>query len=237
MSYSEDELLPLSALQHLLFCPRQCALIHIEQAWDENQYTAEGRQLHEKADEGGNDSRGSLRIARGLLISSLSLGLSGKADVVELHRIEEGTGEGNVPSSGIVLPGVVGAWRPFPVEYKRGRPKPGHCDVVQLCAQAMCLEEMLSVRIESGALFYHQPRRRQEVLFDSDLRQLVTDTARRLHQLIASGETPPAAHDARCKLCSLASICLPACTTRKRLVSHYIQRGMEFGRSGFPAKP
>lgn len=237
MSYSEEELLPLSALQHLLFCPRQCALIHIEQVWDENQFTSEGRNLHQKADEGESDSRGSLRIERGLPLCSLLLGLSGKADVVEFHRVVEVIEDGSVMSSGIALPGVAGTWRPFPVEYKRGRPKLGQCDVVQLCAQAMSLEEMLSVRIESGALFYHQPRRRQDVLFAPALRGLVTDTARRLHELFAAGETPPAAHDARCKLCSLASICLPACTTHQRSVSRYIQKGIEFGRSDLRTEP
>lgn len=224
MSYSEDELLPLSALQHLLFCPRQCALIHIERAWDENQFTAEGRNLHESVDDGQNESRGPLRIIRGLLISSLTLGLNGKTDVVELHRIGEDVGEEDALRLGVVLPGVAGMWRPFPVEYKRGRPKSGQCDVVQLCAQALCMEEMLSIKIESGALYYHQPRRRQEVVFDRAIRQQVVDSAQRLHELIESGETPPAVLDARCKLCSLTSICLPSCTTRQRSVFRYIER-------------
>jgi CRISPR-associated exonuclease Cas4 len=230
MSFAEDELLPLSALQHLLFCPRQCALIHIEQIWEENLFTTEGKDLHEKADEGETDSRGPLRIARGLMLSCRELGLSGKADVVEFHRI--GPPDGEVPdlTTVVTLPGVAGSWKPFPVEYKRGRPKPGKCDVVQLCAQAMCLEEMLSMHIDSGALFYHQPRRRQEVLFDRELRELVRETSARLHELISSGVTPPAVHDQRCKLCSLFSLCMPACTTHTRSVARYIQRGLESGR-------
>jgi len=228
VSFPEDELLPLSALQHLLFCPRQCALIHIEQVWEENLFTTEGKHLHEKADEGETESRGPVRIARGLMLSSLTLGLSGKADVVEFHRV----GEQEDWAHAIVLPGTAGHWRPYPVEYKRGRPKPGRCDVVQLGAQAVCLEEMLSVRIESGALFYHQPRRRQEVPIDSELRALVADTARRLHELIDAGETPAATPDARCKLCSLAALCLPASTSRQRSVSRYIQREVALARSG-----
>ena len=150
--YSEDQLLPLSGLQHLLFCERQCALIHIEQIWNENLYTAEGRILHERVDRGGHETRCRVRIEYGLPIRSLSLGLIGKADVVEFHLQKDGI------------------WQPYPVEYKRGRPKKAPWDKVQLCAQAMCLEEMLETQIAEGALFYGKTRRRQRVVFDEALR-------------------------------------------------------------------
>ena len=142
MSYSEDDLIMISALQHFAFCPRQCALIHIEQVWTESGLTAEGRIMHEKVHEEQRESRGAVRIECGIPLRSLRLGLIGKADVVEFHRIGKGV------------------WQPFPVEYKRGKPKPDHCDKVQLCAQAMCLEEMLSVPVPEGALFYGRTRRR-----------------------------------------------------------------------------
>lgn len=142
--FLEDDLLPLSGLQHLAFCERQWALIHIEQSWAENRLTAQGRVLHNRAHDGPPESRPGLRIARGLRLRSLRLGLSGQADVVEFYPAPDG----------IALPGETGLWRPFPVEYKRGRPKAGRCDEVQLCAQALCLEEMFARPIPSGALFY-----------------------------------------------------------------------------------
>ena len=188
----EDDLLPLSALQHLLFCERQCALIHLEQIWVENPLTAEGRHLHEQADSGFQESRGDLRIARALPLRSLRLGLSGRSDVVELHRIGESI------------------WRPFPVEYKRGRPKSHRADEVQLCAQALCLEEMLGVDVPAGALFYGQTRHRLDVVFDAELRRLTEDTAARLHRLIASGITPAPVHEPKCDQCSLLPVCMPA---------------------------
>lgn len=196
--YDENELLPLSALQHLMFCERQCALIHIEQAWAENRLTAEGRIMHEKAHEGGTESRGNVRTARGLRVRSLRLGLIGQADVVEFHRQIDG-------------PPI-----PFPVEYKRGKPKENRCDDVQLCAQAMCLEEMLNVRVPAGALFYGQPRRRTEVVFDAGLRSLTEQTAAKLHALISRGVTPAAVYEKKCESCSLKGVCLPDATRSAR---------------------
>lgn len=192
--YSEDELLPISALQHLAFCERQWALIHLEQQWVENRLTAEGRRLHERADEGHNQTREGVRICRGLHLRSLRLGLTGKADVVEFH------------------PDDAGNMRPFPVEYKRGRPKPDHRDEVQLCAQALCLEEMLNVEITTGALFYGQPRRRTNVDFDAELRAETERLAARLHELNAARITPKAKYEKKCDSCSLYSICLPKST-------------------------
>jgi len=189
---TEDDLLPLSALQHLLFCERQCALIHLEQVWVENSLTVEGRHLHEQADSGVQESRGDLRIARALPLRSLRLGLSGRSDVVEFHRIGESS------------------WRPFPVEYKRGRPKSHRADEVQLCAQALCLEEMLETSVPAGALFYGQTRRRLDVAFDAELRLLTEETADRLQRLIASGITPAPVHEPKCDQCSLLPVCMPA---------------------------
>jgi CRISPR-associated exonuclease Cas4 len=199
--FPEDDLLPLSALQHLLYCPRQCALIHIERLWAENVLTVQGRQLHDKAHAGGGESRRQLRTARGLMVRSLKLGIWGQADVVEFHQA--------------VL---------FPVEYKRGRPKKHDADCVQLCAQAMCLEEMLQTSIPAGALFYGRTRRRQEVLFDPPLRQLTLDAIARLHELIASGRTPPAVYDSvKCDRCSLKGLCLPEAGAN---ASAYLRRSL-----------
>lgn len=191
--YDEEDLLPLSALQHLIFCERQAALIHIEQIWVENPLTVEGRHLHDKADSGEGESRGDIRIARGLALRSLRLGLSGKADVVEFHRV----------------PMPAGTLRPFPIEYKRGKPKAHRADEVQLCAQALCLEEMLGLDIPAGALFYAQTRRRLEVSFDTELRRLTEETAASLHRLFASGKTPAAVREPKCDQCSLLGVCLP----------------------------
>jgi CRISPR-associated exonuclease Cas4 len=205
--FDEDDLRPLSALQHLVFCERQCALIHIEQIWVENRLTAEGRLLHERADEPGSGRRGDLRTARSLALRSLRLGLVGRADVVEFHREAGDLQDG---SAGIRLPGVGGRWRPYPVEYKRGKPKAHHADEVQLCAQALCLEEMLSVTIPEGGLYYGRNRRRQRVALDAELRALTEDTVRRLHELLAGGRTPAAVRAPKCRRCSLLEVCLPS---------------------------
>ena len=225
--FSESDLLPLSALQHLLFCERQCALIHIEQQWSENRRTAEGRQMHERVHEQGGESRGDVRTARGLLLRSLRLGLIGKADVVEFHRVEPC--EGHAPPSqgapGVQAPSCAraGLWQPFPVEYKRGEPKSGRCDEVQLCAQALCLEEMRNIPVPAGALFYGATRRRLEVVFNPELRQLTEETAARLHRLFDSGVTPPPDPLPRCKSCSLVQLCLPKASAC-RSAARYLQR-------------
>ena len=185
---SEDELAPLSALQHFLYCPRQCALIHNEQIWAENRFTAEGRLLHERVDAGGRESRNNLTIERRVLIRSFELGVSGIADVVEIHH----------------------SGRLFPVEYKRGRPKAHRADEVQLCAQAICLEEMLGGEIPEGALFYGKNRRRKSVVFDADLRRLTKRTANELRQMLLERGMPPPEYTAgKCNACSLKDICQP----------------------------
>lgn len=178
-------------MQHYLFCPRQCALIHLEQIWTENRYTAEGRVLHETADSGISEKRGDVLIARSLPLRSFMLGVSGIADVVEFY------GKNGVPG------------RPFPVEYKRGRPKQGMADSVQLCAQALCLEEMLETDVPEGALFYGTQRRRTVVSFTTALRRKTEETARAVHALIATGRTPPPAEGPACAACSLLDDCMP----------------------------
>ena len=208
--YSEDDLIPLSALQHLIFCKRQCALIHIEQAWAENLFTVEGRIMHERVHEADRESRGKVRIEYSMSLRSLRLGLIGKADVVEFHRKLDPKKAGQAE------------WIPFPVEYKRGKPKKDNCDKVQLCAQALCLEEMLDVEVPCGALFYGKRRRRTDVVFDVALRQQTEDTAMRLHELIASGHTPKPVYMKKCDSCSLVKICLPKTIERKRSVKRYL---------------
>jgi CRISPR-associated exonuclease Cas4 len=216
--YAEDDLLPISALQHLSFCERQCALIHIEGAWAENRLTAEGRVLHSRTDEPETESRGDVLIARALRLRSFALGLSGVADVVEFHRAASDS------QGGVELPNLRGLWRILPVEYKRGRPKSTNCDAVQLCAQALCLEEMLGAHIPEGALFYGEPRRRTDVLIDDALRAETRELAERLHTMIATGTTPAARYDSRCKQCSLIELCLPKSLTKYQSSRLYIER-------------
>ncbi len=209
--YTEDDFIPLSALQHILFCKRQCALIHIEQTWIENVFTAEGRIMHEKVDTGSKESRGDVRIAYGLLLKSLRLGLTGKADVVEFHKKID---------TGKLKPIK---WIPFPVEYKRGRPKKDNYDKVQLCAQALCLEEMLDVEIPAGALFYGKTRRRQDVNFDITLRLETENAAKELHELFESRHTPEPVYEKKCDSCSFVNLCLPKTLGRKRSANNYLK--------------
>lgn len=186
--YAEADLLPLSGLQHLAFCERQWALIHIEQQWEENQATAEGRLLHAKADDGLVETRSGVRIVRALPLRSFRLGLSAKADVIEFPL------DGGLP---------------VPIEYKRGRPKRGDWDEVQLCAQALCLEEMMPVEVPEGAIFYASTRRRTPVPFTPALRAETERLANRMHQMHALRVTPPPIYLPHCKSCSLIEICQP----------------------------
>jgi CRISPR-associated exonuclease Cas4 len=217
--YGEDDLLPLSGLQHLMFCERQWGLIHIEQAWEENRLTAEGRVIHERVHETGAESRPGVRIARGLRLRSLRLGLAGQADVVEFHQFEDG----------VTLPGVEGHWRPFPVEYKRGKPKRDACDEVQLCAQALCLEEMFGAEIPGGALYYGEPRRRTGVSFDADLRGTTEALARRMQQLYLSAKTPAPVYQPKCDGCSLIARCMPRLLSKPPRVARYLARARAAG--------
>ena len=204
--YDEDDLLMLSALQHLLFCPRQCAFIHIEQLWTENRLTAEGRILHERVHTAAKESRRKIRIEFDMPIRSLQMGIIGRADIVEFHLQEDKS------------------WRPFPVEYKRGRPKKDKSDRVQLCAQALCLEEMLNVTVPAGALYYGKKKRRTAVEFDSILREKTRETAMNLHHLISTRSTPPPRYTKRCEKCSFFETCLPKTMGKKGKVHTYLLR-------------
>ncbi|MDD3150412.1 MAG: CRISPR-associated protein Cas4 [Candidatus Gastranaerophilales bacterium] len=208
--YSEDDLLQLSALQHFVFCRRQCALIHIEQIWEENRLTAEGRIMHEDVHKEGVENRKNVRIERGIPLRSLELGLSGNADVVEFHRTE-----------------IRGKWIVFPVEYKRGKPKPDSSDMVQLCAQAMCLEEMLKTVIPEGALFYGKTKHRLDVRFSEELRLETGRLSVDLHEFICYGKTPPAVYSPKCDMCSLIGQCMPMAMQNSRSVSEYIAEALE----------
>jgi CRISPR-associated exonuclease Cas4 len=217
MIYTEDELLPISALQHLAFCRRQWALIHLEGQWSDNRLTAEGILAHEKAHDEDTETRGDLRIARGLRLRSLRLGLVGQADVVEFHKTDN-------PGQGISLDDLPGFWQPVIIEYKHGKPKIGHEDEVQLCAQAMCLEEMLGVTLSSGSFFYGQPRRRSDVSLSEELRKETEALIALLHELTLSAKTPASEYTPKCHNCSLMNICLPKVTRGSKSVSSYILR-------------
>ena len=207
--YSEDDLLSLSALQHLIFCPRQCALIHLEQIWNENLFTAQGRVMHDRVHSATTERRKDIRIELGMPLRSLRLGLIGKADIIEFHRLPDNK------------------WQPFPVEYKRGKSKSDNSDKVQLCAQAMCLEETLSVDIPRGAIFYGKERRRTDVEFTADLRKETEDTIERLHHLVQTGITPKAVYQKKCDSCSLISYCLPKFMEHPKNVRNYLKEALK----------
>lgn len=196
---------PISALQHFLYCPRQCGLIHLEQIWAENTQTAQGRLMHQRSDKPGAGLRRGLRTVTAMPLNHPELGIHGVADVVEFA------------GAGADAPAM-------PVEYKRGRPKQHRADEVQLCAQALCLEHMLHQRIAGGALFYGEQRRRHEVAFDDELRTLTVDTIGGVRRMLESGQTPSARYDAaRCDKCSLLSDCRPLCLNRPRTVHAWLQ--------------
>ncbi|SFY11074.1 MULTISPECIES: CRISPR-associated protein Cas4 [Azotobacter] len=198
----DDDLIPLSALQHYLYCPRQCALIHVEQQWAENRQTAEGRLLHQRADQPQTEQRHGVRTVTAMPLACPELGISGIADVVEFH------GE-----------------QPFPVEYKRGRPKAHRADEVQLCAQALCLEAMLGRPVPEGALFYGKTRRRKAVVFDVTLRSLTLDTIAETRNLLNGWRTPMAEYQPRrCDACSLIELCQPRLLRRQQSVGQWLRQ-------------
>lgn len=216
--YAEDDLLPISALQHVVFCDRQAALIHVERLWSENVHTVEGIHAHQQAHEAGGESRGDIRIVRALALRSLRVGLAGVSDVVEFHRDE----------SGALLPGRPGRWRPFPIEYKKGKQKRYGADEVQLCAQAMCLEEMFDTTVPNGALFYGKTRRRKAVVFDEPLRATTLRAAARFREIVEQRLTPAARWGAKCRECSLIDDCRPRAaekSARKYLAAMIRQAG------------
>ena len=221
----ETDLVPLSALQHYLFCPRQCALIHVEQAWAENRLTAEGRVLHEATAEAGAEKRRGVRVVTAMPLVSRRLGVSGIADLVEMHKSAD-----PAPTK----KGTGGQWRPFPVEYKRGKPKSHRADEVQLCAQAMALEEMFDVALEEGALFYGETRRRVVVPLDASLRQLTMQVAADTRTLLNGQTTPPPVYaKSTCTNCSLNELCQPKRLSRKISAAAWLAR--QIAEAGSPS--
>lgn len=207
--FPEDQLIPISALQHYLYCPRQCALIHVERAWAENRFTAEGRVLHERAHDGPDESRHGVRITRGMPVRSTAIGLVGQCDVVEFHENEK----------------VV------PIEYKRGKPKAHRADEVQLCAQALCLEEMRKLpdgSIATGDLYYGKTRRRKAVPLDDGLRDLTKKIASEVHRMIVERTTPQAEYEPkRCDSCSLIDLCAPKALRFRRGAEAWFERQLQ----------
>lgn len=209
---SEQVFLPLSGIQHFAFCRRQWALIHIENLWADDVRTVEGNIMHERAhNEQFTETRGDVLILRGLRIASDKLGLSGICDVVEFHQHPQG----------VPLHGREGRWLPYPVEYKRGKPKEDDCDQLQLCAQAICLESMFACKIQEGSLFYGETRRRQKVEFTPELRSRVECMAAEMQEYYTRRHTPSAKPSKACNACSLKDICLPK-LTKHEPVSVYI---------------
>ncbi len=206
-SYNEEDLLPLSGIQHFAYCERQWGLIHVERQWVENLRTAEGRLMHQRADDPFfTESRGDIKIVRSVPLLSKTLGLFGVADVLELHLNTKDTS----------------GKRYNIVEYKRGKPKPDDRDEVQLCAQAICLEEMLSITLDYGYMYYGETRHRHRVDFNDVLRNRVKMLAEKMHLLFAKGETPLPVKGKRCKNCSMADICLPKLGKNAKKAENYM---------------
>jgi len=216
--YGPDELLPLSGIQHFSFCRRQWALIHVERQWQENALTVEGKLLHDRADDPlFSETREGVIIARSMPVASYCLGLTGVCDVVEFTPSPDGA----------ILHGRSGSYLAAPVEYKRGKKKRDECDEVQLCAQAICLEEMLAIRISSAYLFYGQTRRRIQVGMTEELRDLVFRLSQEMHSYFEKGYTPKVKPSKKCKSCSLEDICMPSIQGKTMSASQYIQMQME----------
>ena len=217
MAYDESDYLQLSGIQHFRFCRRQWALIHVENQWAENSRTVDGVILHQRAhDSGLREHRGTLLITRNMRIASRTLGVSGACDVVEFRQSREGT----------PLAGETGLFQPYPVEYKNGSPREDTANDLQLCGQAMCLEEMLCCDIPKGALYYGEIRRRVEVTFTPELRQEVRDCLREMHELYRRGHTPKVKPTRSCNACSLKELCLPK-LMKTVPVKTYLQKSLE----------
>ena len=215
MEYREEDYLMLSGIQHFSFCRRQWALIHIEQQWDENLRTVEGNLFHQKAHDGySSEKRKDVIISRGMPVFSRKMGVSGVCDIVEFHRDDE---------KGISIYGREGKYLVYPVEYKKGQPKEEESDLLQMAAQAMCLEEMLACDNTKGYLFYGEIRRRIEVVLDEGLRQRVSDSFAEMHQYFQRRFTPKVKRTKACNACSLKNLCLPQ-LMKDRSVKEYISR-------------
>lgn len=217
MTYQEDDYLQLSGLQHFAFCRRQWALIHIENQWAENYRTVDGQLMHQRVhDQEFRESRGDRLTVRGLAVHSAKLGVSGQCDAVEFFR----------DPAGVPLRGREGLWLPYPVEYKRGKPKEHDADELQLCAQAMCLEEMLCCAVPEGALYYGEPRRRTVVRYTPELCGQVRDYLQEMHELYDRRYTPKVKPTKACNACSLKDLCLPKLPSRKK-VADYLAVSLE----------
>lgn len=217
MSYTEDEYLLLSGIQHFVFCRRQWALIHLEQQWADNLRTVDGEIMHRNVhDSDFNETRGDVITARAMAVSSSELGISGECDVVEFKKCK----------NGISIFGREGTYSVTPIEYKRGEPKEDDCDIMQLCAQGLCLEEMLCCEIPFGYLFYGETRRRFKVEFTEDLRSRVKDVISEMHKLYRDKYTPKVKRTKACNACSLKNVCLPVICAKKS-ASEYISEMLE----------
>jgi CRISPR-associated exonuclease Cas4 len=209
----EEDYIMISALQHYVFCPRQCGLIHVEKLWVENALTIQGNIMHERVhNESENEKRKDTISVRGLKVSSSTLGLTGQIDLVEFHKCSK--------LNGTQLKNQVGYWHPLIVEYKRGKPKKDNSDKIQLCAQAICLEDMLNINIVEGAVYYGKKRHRFKVTFDRDLRQETEMVINTVHEMIKNGITPLARFEAKCTSCSFIHQCCPNQFNRKRTRSY-----------------
>ncbi len=217
--YEEDDMLMLSGIQHFMFCPRQWALIHIEQQWAENRLTVEGQLLHSHVDNPFlRQKNGECITLRSVSIASKLLGLYGVTDAIELKPAD-------CSENAITHPNYSGYWLPFPVEYKRGHKKPDERDEVQVAAQAMCLEEMYSVHISEGYIYYGETRHRETVVLNDRLRTLVHNLTAEMHRIYQIGELPKAILKSHCKSCSLYGICMPKLTNISS-VSHYLNSNL-----------
>jgi CRISPR-associated exonuclease Cas4 len=216
--YPQEDWLPISGIQHFVFCRRQWALIHVERQWQENVLTVEGKLLHGRVDDPFfTEKRKGVIVARSVPVASPSLGLSGVCDVVEFTASPEG----------VQLPGREGRYLPAPVDYKRGREKRDRCDEAQLCAQAMCLEEMLAVSIPAGYLYYGRTRHRVAVEFSGELRDLVRKASQEMHAYYQRGYTPRVKTSRACRSCSLAGVCLPGLQEKVIPASKYIRQHVD----------
>ncbi|NBK91225.1 CRISPR-associated protein Cas4 [bacterium 1XD21-13] len=216
--YREEDFLMLSGIQHFSFCRRQWALIHIEQQWDENLRTVEGNIFHKRAHDGYSaEKRKDVIISRGMPVFSRTLGINGVCDIVEFYRDDK---------KGISLHGREGRYVVCPIEYKKGQPKEDEADILQMAAQAMCLEEMLECEIEKGCLFYGEIRRRIEVPLSEEIRQRVRDTFEEMHHYYERRYTPRVKRTKACNACSLKNLCLPK-LMKERSVREYILKRIE----------
>lgn len=201
--FTEDQFIQLSSIQHYVFCPRQCALIHVEDVWNDNVYTVRGNILHEKVDTDTYETRGTLKTVRGLKIHSFQYGLAGRCDVVEFYKSKNGS------------PAEV-----LPVEFKSGQPKKNISDEVQLCAQALCLEEMLNTSVKRGVFFYGKIRRRVQVEIGTQLRKQTEDIIATVHELVKRKHVPQARYEKKCATCSLLDICQPKAMNERKLKTY-----------------